>query len=147
MSWIAWLHKPCQEKSIRNIQEMHLLRDQDVSFCPPAPLFFFKKAVGFFSLFTGLHSAQHFTFSSPGFCAWVSSESPITVFVLHRHLLLLLLPCVLTLKHAQYTHFFFFSLKFHLPGFIFHDTLSVCITLIQHPHRSLRTLCCQTPYL
>lgn len=40
-----------------------------------------------------------------------------------------------------------FSLKSDLPGFIFHDTLSVCITLIQHPHCSLRILGCQATYL
>lgn len=39
------------------------------------------------------------------------------------------------------------SLKFDLPGFIFRDTLSVCIALIQHPLHSLRTICCQTSYL
>lgn len=30
---------------------------------------------------------------------------------------------------------------------MFHDNLSVCITLIQHPHCSLRILCCRAAYL
>lgn len=145
MSWIAWLHKPCQEKSIRNIQEMHLLRDQDISFCPPAPLFFFKKAVGvFFSLYWFTFCTAFHILLTRFLCLsliWVSHHCLCTPPPRPP-------PPMRTHPQTHTVHsFFFFSLKFHLPGFIFHDTLSVCITLIQHPHRSLRTLCCQTPYL
>lgn len=91
MSWIAWLHKPCQEKSIRNIQEMHLLRDQDISFCPPAPLFFFKKAVGFFFslLVYILHSISH---------------SPHQVFVPESHLSLPSLSLYSTATSSSSSH-------------------------------------------
>lgn len=90
-----------------------------------------------FCFFLFLVNILRFAFPSPSFAPhlslpppfYSSSSSSSSQVYIHTHI------------------FFLFSLKFDLPGFIFHDTLSVCITLIQHPDRSLRTLCCQTAYL